>query len=87
MKFQKLQAKIIDDLNEDENIIGLYDKEQMDEWMHNIDLNEAQTEGLEQGLKNKALEIAKNMLQMNMDIDIISKATGLSKKEINDIKS
>ena len=55
--------------------------------MHNIDLNESQTEGLEQGLKNKALEIAKNMLQMNMDIDIISKATGLSKKEINDIKS
>lgn len=88
-------AKIIDDLNEDENIIGLYDKEQMDEWMHKIDLNEAQNEGIEQGTrigieqgtKSKALEIAQNMLQMNMDIDVISKATGLSKKEINELKS
>lgn len=91
----EIMAKIIDDLNEDENIIGLYDKEQMDEWMHNIDLNEAQNEGIEQGTrigveqgsKNKALEIAKNMLQMNMDIGIISKATGLSEKEINELKS
>lgn len=32
--------------------------------------------------QNKALEIARNMLQMNIDIDIIYKTMGLSKKII-----
>ena len=34
-------AKIIENLNEDEHIIGLYDKEKMDEWMKKIDHAEA----------------------------------------------
>ena len=80
-------AKIIEDLNEDENLIGLYDKEKMDEWMKKIDHNVAVKEGLEQGSNNKAKEIAKNMLNMQMSIEDISKATGLSEKDIEKIKS
>ena len=85
-------AKIIEDLNEDEHIIGLYDKEKMDEWMKKIDHDEAVKEGLEQGrelgieqgieqgTKVKALEIAKNMLKEKMKISDISRLTGLDEK-------
>ena len=88
-------AKIIEDLNEDEHIIGLYDKEKMDEWMKKIDHDEAVKEGLEQGRelgieqgsKVKALEIAKNMLKEKMKISDISRLTGLDEKTIQNIKS
>ena len=79
-------AKIIEDLNEDEHIIGLYDKEKMDEWMKKIDHDEAVKEGLEQGIeqgsKVKALEIAKKLLESGMNISDVSKFTGLNEKEL-----
>ena len=36
----------------------------------------------QEGEKNKAMEIAKNLLEMGMSIDNIMKATGLSQEEI-----
>ena len=42
--------------------------------------------GIEQGEKNKQIEIAKNMLNLNIEISLIEKATGLSEKEIKMIK-
>ena len=92
-------AKIIDDLNEDPNIIGLYDKEEMDEWMKRIDRKEAiktgRAEGLEQGLEQglvqgsnqKAIEIARNMLEANMETLQISKLTGLSEEKVIKLKT
>ena len=92
-------AKIIEDLNEDEHIIGLYDKEKMDEWMKKIDHEEAIKEGLEKGLEkgleqgleqgsnNKALEIAKNMLESDMSVSEISRFTGVSEIEIEKLKA
>ncbi len=41
--------------------------------------------GLEIGEKEKSIEIAKNMLNMNLDIETISKATGLSEKKISNL--
>ncbi len=35
---------------------------------------------------NKQIEIAKNLLKNNVDINIITSSTGLSKEEINKIK-
>ena len=43
-------------------------------------------EGKEEGLKEKSIEIAKNMLKDNVDINIISKYSGLSVEEINKLK-
>ena len=83
-------AKIIEDLNDDEHIIGLYDKDKMDEWMKKIDHEEAVKEGLEQGLEQgsnkKALEIAQKMLESGMNMIDISKFTGLDKTEIEKLK-
>jgi len=43
-------------------------------------------QGLEQGSRQEKIEIAKNMLNENMDIEIISKVTGLTKEEIETLK-
>ena len=41
--------------------------------------------GLEKGIHKKALETAKNLLDMNFPIGTISKATGLSEAEITQL--
>ena len=56
----------------------------------NIGKKEGLKEGLDKGLKegerNKSIEIAKNMLKDNVDINIISKYSGLNIEEINKLK-
>ena len=43
-------------------------------------------EGLDKGLKEKSIEIAKNMLKEGLDINLISKLSGLSIDEIKNLK-
>ncbi|WP_074042224.1 Rpn family recombination-promoting nuclease/putative transposase [Desnuesiella massiliensis] len=43
-------------------------------------------EGIEQGELNKAVQIAKNLLSMGVDVLTVIKATGLSKEDIEKIK-
>ena len=54
------------------------------------DMTAAKEEGIElginKGLKEGKIEIAKNMLKLNIDINIISQSTGLSVEEINKLK-
>jgi len=49
-------------------------------------IEEGLKEGLKEGEKNKSIEIAKNMLKDNVDINIISKYSGLNIEEINKLK-
>ena len=49
-------------------------------------ISEAKNEGLSEGVNKKSIEIAKNLLSMNMPIEDISKATGLSIEEIKNLK-
>jgi len=49
-------------------------------------LKEGKEEGLKEGEKNKSIEIAKNMLKDNVDINVISKYSGLSIYEIKNLK-
>ena len=44
-------------------------------------------EGKEQGLKESKIEIAKNLLRINLPLEQISAATGLSVDEIKKLKS
>ena len=76
-------AKIIEDLNEDEEIIGQYDSEKLDKRQHELDLMYAERKGLNEGIK----QIVKNMLKSKMDVSEITKLTGLSETEIEKIKS
>ena len=44
-------------------------------------------DGISKGENKKSIEIAKNLLSMNMSLENISKATGLSIEEINKLKN
>ena len=69
------------DLNNDEVFIGPLRIEEDEEAILNDRIDYAR----EEGEKNKSIEIAKNMINLNMDIDTIVKATGLSKEEIEEL--
>ena len=50
------------------------------------DMTAAKEEGIEEGLKEGKIEIAKNMLKLNIDVNIISQSTGLSVNVIENLK-
>ena len=72
--------------SQDEEVIGLYDKELHLEKLRLSELKEAKEKGIEQGVEQEKIEIVKNMLKDEVDISVISKYTGLSKKEIANLK-
>ena len=67
--------------SQDEEVIGLYDKELHLEKLRLSELKEAREKGLEQ----EKIEIAKNMLSKNIDISVISECTGLAKEKIEEL--
>ena len=54
--------------------------------VHATLMENAKEEGLAEGSKQKEIEIAKNMLTENTDIDFISKVTSLTKEEIESLR-
>jgi len=87
--------KKVFEVNADEKIRARLDSQEMYAIDYNIAMGEAEEkgmqkglqkglqQGLEQGTKQSKLEIAKNMKDMGLDIEVISKATSLSVEEIN----
>ena len=77
-------------LSQNENIIGLYDAELLEQSIREEIKDKALKNGLEKGIKKgisqRNTEIAKNLLKENIDISIISKTTGLSISEIEKLK-
>src|SRR5574344_1997753 len=76
-------ASIMVDYSKRVNVIGLYDKEEVDRKMHNTQLYYAK----EQGAQDKQISIVKNMLKEKLNIDVISKVTNLSKQEIENLNN
>ena len=88
--------------SQDEEVIGLYDKELHLEKLRLSELKEAREKGIEQGIEKgieqgiekgieqgieeEKLEIAKELLNNNIQVGIIMKSTGLTKEEINNLK-
>ena len=66
---------------EDKYMIRLTDEERLQE------REEGREEGRQEGRQNKATEIALNLLNMDMSFSVISQATGLSEKEIQQLKN
>lgn len=50
-------------------------------------LDEKYNEGIEAGIEQKTIEIVKNMLKLDLDIDIICKSAKLSIEEVEKIKN
>jgi len=84
-KMEKIMKKV-EDFSDDEEILGAYDAEwhrkEVERVVRIAEIEEAEEEGLVKGLKKGILQTAKNMLKENIDINIISKVTGLTLEEI-----
>ena len=63
-----------------------YDYEFVQKKLMNSIKNEGYENGKQDGKNEEKLEIAKNLLSENIDISVISKLTGLSIEEINNLK-
>ena len=73
--------KKIEELSLNEEIVGLYDAAQIEKKVLNTKIKNAE----EEGMKKRNIEIAKKMLEKNMDINTISEITGLTTEEITNI--
>jgi predicted transposase/invertase (TIGR01784 family) len=67
-------CKSMIEYSKDDAIVGLYDKEEQERRF----INTARNEGIKQGKQAGKIEDAINMLKANIDINLISKVTGLS---------
>ena len=80
-KREKFIRKVIE-MSKDTFILHEWEKEKMDE-LTKLAYKE---DGLEQGFADAISTVAKNMLNENITLDVISKCTGLSLEEIEKIK-
>ena len=85
-KVQRLMEAVIN-MSKDELILHAWEKDKWDEYIKNNELEDAKQEGKNIGIKEKEIEIAKNLLGMKMSIEDISKATGLTLKDIQKLQS
>lgn len=76
----------IEDLSYDPEFAGQYDYEEKIERDKFESHLTGLREGKEEGIQESKIEIAKNLLSLNMSIEDISKATGLSIDEIEKLK-
>jgi len=82
---EKLESEVVK-MNEDdqirENLLAIENAKRV----HATLMDNAKEEGLAEGSKQKEIEIAKKMLNKNMDISIISEITSLTEGEIEELK-
>ena len=86
-KAKKIVAKA-KELSSDDKYIRLFENGEEDNYkeiVRNTELAEAREEGEEQGSKKKAIDMAKNLKNAGISIDIIAKSSGLSIKEIENL--
>ena len=81
--------KGVEEANKDELVVKWFSPEQEREMRENYIRSEAEEKGMKKGKKEGILEgllqTAKNMLDADMNIETISKLTGLSVKKIKDM--
>jgi len=82
-EFMELK-KIVEDISNDED---LYDEYSKSEIYAMAEREEGYGQGKTEGKEKKSIEIAKNMLSINIPIDDIIKCTGLSKEELEKLKN
>ena len=79
----------VEELSTDPNFVGYYDieeaRKQETEDIKETYLGIGIEKGMKQGSKEKQIEIAKNLMSLNVSIDNIMKATGLSEKELSEL--
>lgn len=89
-KCMEKYEKKVTELNSNEAFIWPYTREQEMEMIKNTEITMAKEEGMERGTKigaeQEKINTAKNLLSKGMDIKFIHEITGLSKKQIEELK-
>ena len=75
------------EMSNDEFILHEWQKDKMDALVKQNEMEGAKQEGIEQGIMENKIEIAKNMLKENMDIQTISRLTNLTETDIQKLKN
>lgn len=76
----------IEKVNKEPRFIEYMTKEKDDMMKQNTLISKAEEAGITRGVNLRNLEIAKNLLSNNVDVNIISNSTGLSIEKINKLK-
>ena len=71
-------ARKVENFMRDNNLVQYYDLEAS----HQYEIKDSYDTGKNEGLKTRSAEIAKNLLNLNIDIPTIMKSTGLTRQEI-----
>ena len=82
---KETKSKLMDETmkySNDEDVVALYFEKSREELEYNTLIVEARQDGITQGIKQEKIEIATNLKNLGTDINVISKATGLSNHEI-----
>ena len=70
----------------DNNLVQYYDLEASHQYEIKDSYDTGKNEGRNEGLKARSFEIARNLLDLNIDIPTIMKSTGLTKQEILELQ-
>ena len=81
----KGMVKKVEELTQDEDFLMYYDLEEKHKHEKQSSYELGVEHGMEQGSKQEKIEIAKKLKELNLSIDKIVKATGLSEEEIKDL--
>ncbi len=77
--------------NNDEFVVDWISREeeqkQYEEVMYEKGFNQGLSEGKLEGIEQNKIDVAKEMLELNMDLDVISKVTKLAKNEIESLRN
>ena len=72
--------------NEDKLIVEWISREEEQKQYEEVMYEKGLNQGITQGIEQTKQENAKKMLELNMDLETISKVTGLTIEQINDLK-
>ena len=81
----KKVVETVKSLSSDPIFMSELEKQQLDEYCSAMAIVDAKKEGKQEGKKEEKIEIARNMLAKNSDVQFISECTGLSIDEINNL--
>ena len=79
---KKLLKESVSDYSSDEENYDIYEEETKREWESRM----VALDKYQEGIDSRNIEIAKNLLNLNVNVETISQSTGLSIDEINKLK-
>ncbi len=96
-KCKKEEGKIkdaieqLEEMSADEKEREIYEQREKNRLIYNTEMNAARRKGLEEGKKlgekNEKKEIAKKLLEKNIDIEVIMETTGITKEELESLRN